>query len=161
MAGCVSRGRLSSAACGPVHSPVQTEDRRRPGDRTMTRSLRIAAPTVLVLSMLIVTPAAVVRAAQQPADTPQLEAESAKQPKGKYELPHDTRDEIRHALIRLPLAALLGAALALRPKRRGTPPRQPAVIQTQIILAIVGAVVMLVVGTNLARAFGVVGAAGL
>ena len=59
------------------------------------------------------------------------------------------------------MAALLGAALALRPRRRGTPTRQPAVIQTQIILAIVGAVVMLVVGTNLARAFGVVGAAGL
>jgi len=70
-------------------------------------------------------------------------------------------DEVRHGLIRLPLAALLGTALAVRPKRRGTPPRQPAVIQTQIILAIVGAVVMLVVGTNLARAFGVVGAAGL
>jgi uncharacterized membrane protein YhiD involved in acid resistance len=35
------------------------------------------------------------------------------------------------------------------------------VIQTQIILAVVGALVMLVVGTNLARAFGVVGAAGL
>jgi len=70
-------------------------------------------------------------------------------------------DEVRHALIRLPLAALLGTALAMRPKRRGTPPRQPAVIQTQIILAIVGALVMLVVGTNLARAFGVVGAAGL
>ena len=70
-------------------------------------------------------------------------------------------DEVRHAVIRLPLAALLGTALAVRPKRRGTPPRQPAVIQTQIILAIVGAVVMLVVGTNLARAFGVVGAAGL
>lgn len=70
-------------------------------------------------------------------------------------------DEVRHALIRLPLAALLGTVLAVRPKRRGTPPRQPAVIQTQIILAIVGAVVMLVVGTNLARAFGVVGAAGL
>ena len=51
--------------------------------------------------------------------------------------------------------------LAVRPKRKGTPPRQPAVIQTQIILAIVGAVVMLVVGSNLARAFGVVGAAGL
>jgi uncharacterized membrane protein YhiD involved in acid resistance len=70
-------------------------------------------------------------------------------------------DEVRHALIRLPLAALLGTVLAIRPKRRGTPARQPAVIQTQIILAIVGAVVMLVVGTNLARAFGVVGAAGL
>lgn len=73
----------------------------------------------------------------------------------------DAMDEVRHALIRLPLAALLGTALAVRPKRRGTPPRQPAVIQTQIILSIVGAVVMLVVGTNLARAFGVVGAAGL
>jgi uncharacterized membrane protein YhiD involved in acid resistance len=34
-------------------------------------------------------------------------------------------------------------------------------VQTQIILAIVGAVVMIVVGTSLARAFGIVGAAGL
>ena len=64
-------------------------------------------------------------------------------------------------MVRLPLAALLGAALALRPKRRGTPPRQPAVIQTQIILAVVGAVIMLVVGASLARAFGIVGAANL
>ena len=65
------------------------------------------------------------------------------------------------ALIRLPLATLLGAALALRPRRRGTPPRTPAVLQTQIILSIVGAVVMLVVGASLARAFGIVGAANL
>jgi uncharacterized membrane protein YhiD involved in acid resistance len=49
----------------------------------------------------------------------------------------------------------------LRPRRRGTPRRQPPVVQTQIILAIVGAVVMIVVGTSLARAFGIVGAAGL
>jgi uncharacterized membrane protein YhiD involved in acid resistance len=75
--------------------------------------------------------------------------------------PPDTETEIREAFIRLPLAAVLGTALALRPKRRGTPPRQPAVIQTQIILSIVGALVMMVVGSNLARAFGVVGAAGL
>jgi uncharacterized membrane protein YhiD involved in acid resistance len=34
-------------------------------------------------------------------------------------------------------------------------------VQTQIILAIIGALVMIVVGTSLARAFGVVGAAGL
>ena len=76
-------------------------------------------------------------------------------------VPVDTKSEILDALVRLPLAALLGAALAMRPRRRGTPRRQPAVIQPQIILAIVGAVVMMVVGTNLARAFGVVGAAGL
>jgi uncharacterized membrane protein YhiD involved in acid resistance len=39
--------------------------------------------------------------------------------------------------------------------------RQPAVVQTQIVLAIVGALIMLVVGASLARAFGIVGAANL
>jgi uncharacterized membrane protein YhiD involved in acid resistance len=61
----------------------------------------------------------------------------------------------------LPIAAALGAALAFRPVRRGTPPRNPAVIQTQIILAVIGAVVMLIVGASLARAFGIAGAASL
>jgi uncharacterized protein DUF4956/MgtC family protein len=65
------------------------------------------------------------------------------------------------AMIRLPLAALLGTALALRPRRKGTPRRDEAVIQTQIVLAVVGAVIMLVVGASLARAFGIVGAANL
>jgi hypothetical protein len=69
--------------------------------------------------------------------------------------------ELRHAVLRLPVAALLAAALAVRPRRRGTPPRKAPVIQTQIILAVVGAIVMLVVGSSLARAFGIVGAAGL
>lgn len=69
--------------------------------------------------------------------------------------------EIDDAMVRLPLAAVLGAALALRPRRKGTPPRMPAVVQTQIILAVVGAVIMLVVGASLARAFGIVGAANL
>ncbi len=66
-----------------------------------------------------------------------------------------------HAFVALPLATLLGAALALRPRRRGTPKRTSPVIQTQIILSIIGALVMIVVGNSLARAFGVVGAAGL
>jgi uncharacterized membrane protein YhiD involved in acid resistance len=69
--------------------------------------------------------------------------------------------EIHEALVRLPLAAVLGTALALRPQRKGTPPRMPAVVQTQIILAVVGAIIMLVVGASLARAFGIVGAANL
>jgi len=69
--------------------------------------------------------------------------------------------DLRQAVTRLPIAVVLAGILALRPRRRGTPPRQPPVIQTQIILAIVGAVVMLVVGSSLARAFGIVGAAGL
>ena len=63
--------------------------------------------------------------------------------------------------IRLPIAAGLACVLALRPRRKGTPQRQAPVIQTQIILSVVGAVVMLVVGASLARAFGIVGAAGL
>jgi uncharacterized membrane protein YhiD involved in acid resistance len=69
--------------------------------------------------------------------------------------------EVRASLFRLPLAAALGTILALRPKRRGTPKRTTPVIQTQIILAVVGAVIMLVVGTSLARAFGIVGVASL
>ena len=67
----------------------------------------------------------------------------------------------REAVIALPLAAVLGAVLAFRPARRGTPPRDPAVIQTQVVLSVIGAAVMLVVGASLARAFGIVGAASL
>ena len=70
-------------------------------------------------------------------------------------------EELFASAVRLPLAALLGAVLALRPRRNGTPERQPAVVQTQIILAVVGSLIMLVVGASLARAFGIVGAAGL
>lgn len=69
--------------------------------------------------------------------------------------------ELRNAAMRLPLAAVLAAILALRPRRRGTPPRSPAVVQTQVVLAVIGALVMAVVGSSLARAFGIVGAAGL
>ena len=71
------------------------------------------------------------------------------------------REELRMAAIRLPLAAGLGAILALRPRKRGMPKRQMPVIETQIILAVVGALIMLVVGASLARAFGIVGAANL
>ena len=65
------------------------------------------------------------------------------------------------ALVALPLAAVLGTVLAFRPRRHGTPARSAPVIQTQIVLSIIGAVVMLVVGASLARAFGIVGAANL
>src|SRR5215212_1319084 len=68
---------------------------------------------------------------------------------------------ILRALLALPLATAMGALLAFRPRRRGTPQRSTPVIQTQIILAVVGAVVMLIVGASLARAFGIVGAANL
>ena len=122
----------------------------------MSSRTRRAIPFVLSLVLLCALP--IPGAAQKQKDALQDLSVSDQGERGPTPTP---LDEIRHAGIRLPLAALLGTALAVRPKRRGTPQRQPVVIQTQIILAIVGAVVMLVVGTNLARAFGVVGAAGL
>ena len=73
----------------------------------------------------------------------------------------DGRTEIMLAFVRLPLAALFGTLLAFRPRRRAQGARKVVVMQTQIMLAVVGAVIMLVVGNSLARAFGIVGAAGL
>jgi hypothetical protein len=71
------------------------------------------------------------------------------------------RAGLTQVALRLPWAAVLGAILALRPRRAGSPPRDPAVIETQIVLAIVGSLIMLVVGQSLARAFGIAGAANL
>jgi hypothetical protein len=100
------------------------------------------------------------RAQDELEPQPKLSKKSAVIPEG------EARDEWvntldRHALVALPLAAALGTLLALRPRRSGTPNRSSPVIQTQIILAVIASVVMLVVGSSLARAFGVVGAAGL
>jgi uncharacterized membrane protein YhiD involved in acid resistance len=72
-----------------------------------------------------------------------------------------SREQLLLTLTRLPLAAALGTVLALRPRRRGTPVRTPAVVETQIMLAGIGALIMLIVGASLARAFGIVGAASL
>lgn len=104
----------------------------------------------LLLLFLLAGAAAGPAATQMPEDTASTTP-----------LRDDRPEPWRDALIAVPLAAVLGAALAFRPVRRGTPPRDPAVIQTQIILAVVGSVIMLVVGASLARAFGILGAANL
>jgi uncharacterized membrane protein YhiD involved in acid resistance len=58
--------------------------------------------------------------------------------------------------LRLMLASLLGAALAYRPRKpMGVVKRNPYVAQTQILLAIVAAALMIIVGDNAARAFGI------
>ena len=49
----------------------------------------------------------------------------------------------------------------IRPVRRGLVPRSSHVIQTQVLLAIVGAIIIMVVAESLARAFAIVGVAGL
>ena len=64
--------------------------------------------------------------------------------------------------LRLLLAALLAAALAYRPRKRILVlKRNPYVSQTQILLAIVAAALMMIVGDNAARAFGIFAAVSL
>ncbi len=123
----------------------------KPHTRTTVTTLWLA-----LLLLFIVTPQ---RASAQDAALTQTPA-----PASSNQVEDDlstTFAQLRNVAIRLPVAALLGAALAFRPRRRGTPPRSTPVIHTQIILAIVGALVMVVVGASLARAFGVAGVAGL
>ena len=113
----------------------------------------------LVFAWVLLAPArlCVMVSAQSPQ--PPLEQQQQRQDTDNHP-PHPLH-EIDDAMVRLPLAAALGTALALRPRRKATPPRSAPVIQTQILLAVVGAVIMLVVGASLARAFGIVGAANL
>lgn len=64
--------------------------------------------------------------------------------------------------LRLLLASLLGAALAYRPRRKLlVVKRNPYVSQTQILLAVVAAALMIIVGDNAARAFGIFAAVSL
>ena len=65
-------------------------------------------------------------------------------------------------LLILIISAGLGAALGvLRPVRNEIIPRSAHVIHAQILLSIVGAMIIVVVAESLARAFAIVGAAGL
>jgi uncharacterized membrane protein YhiD involved in acid resistance len=152
----------------------------------MTRSdrflrLKRAAPVAGLLLMLAIgalsaafaaqTPAATTTAAQAQPSSPAPTTMSAQpplpltdaqpEPVDQPGVMDNLQEEVFAAVVRLPFAALLGTVLALRPRRRGTPVRQPAVVQTQVVLAVVGALIMLVVGASLARAFGIVGAANL
>jgi len=71
-------------------------------------------------------------------------------------------ENIGRLSLRLLLASLLGAALAFRPRKQIiTLKRNPYVSQTQILLAIVAAALMIIVGDNAARAFGIFAAVSL
>ena len=131
-----------------------------PGLRRSILNRLLAIVTLAVLSTI--SPVALYA---QPAQPPQEQTIPTPAPRQEdVDVPgvmDNLQEELFAAVVRLPIAAGLGAILALRPRRRGTPVRQPAVVQTQIILAVVGALIMLVIGASLARAFGIVGAANL
>jgi hypothetical protein len=115
----------------------------------------------VVVAAAFALAAATAAAAQEPFPPAQSPSPQASATESLRFDPAAFVDELIAGSISLPIAAALGAALALRPRRKGTPARQPAVVQTQIVLAVVGALIMLVVGASLARAFGIVGAANL
>jgi uncharacterized membrane protein YhiD involved in acid resistance len=124
-------------------------------------TVRIALRVTLVMGLIAIVAAVAFAAPDQPVL--QSQAVPSPAPAGDpmtFDLGAQLTS-VRHAVVTLPLAAALGAALAFRPRRRGTPERSAPVIQTQLILAVVGAMVMLIVGASLARAFGIVGAASL
>ena len=78
---------------------------------------------------------------------------------------HNVQEEevfVGRILLRFLIAALLGAFLAFR-WRRGVSiaKRNPYVAQTQILLAVVAAAMMMIVGDSAARAFGIFAAASL
>lgn len=77
------------------------------------------------------------------------------------EIPDFSFRDLLHALLCMFVAATLGTMLAFRPRRGGGPPRVAHVTQSQIMMAIVGSLVMLIVGASLARAFAIAGTAGL
>ncbi|MDQ3585755.1 MAG: DUF4956 domain-containing protein [Acidobacteriota bacterium] len=76
--------------------------------------------------------------------------------------PESLTVSIPRILVRLALAALLATILAFRP-RKDLPllQRNPFVAQTQILLAVVASSLMMIVGDNAARAFGIFAAASL
>ena len=110
-----------------------TESSEKSGRHTLAHKMRaVRTPTFLLMNELLVSSVAA-------------------------ELPG-----VGRTLSVLAVAAVLGAALGLiRPVRREIVPRSAHVIQAQILLAIVGAIIIVVVAESLARAFAIVGAAGL
>src|SRR6187397_106152 len=119
---------------------------------TLIKFARFVAPVTLV--MLMSVSGAVAISAQ--SEFPQEQGKDQGGDRTDVSVPTpnygDQLAQLRRAAVRLPIAAGLAVILAMRPRRKGTPHRKAAVIQTQVILAIIGAVVMLVVGSSLARA---------
>lgn len=100
--------------------------------------------------------------AQNPADDSFIDRMFGSQHSGAYLSGASWAETMGRISLRLVLAALLGSALAFRPRKRILAlKRNPYVSQTQILLAIVAAALMIIVGDNAARAFGIFAAVSL
>src|SRR5262245_34831306 len=139
MGRCISCRQLFRVTQAAIHHQAQIQNSRRALYRsraregTLTSTLRsqqyVAVEFALAWAVSW-SPTAILSAQQYLPSRPPLQVDVP----GVMD---NLREEVFNALVRLPLAAGLGTLLALRPRRRGTPIRQPAVIQTQIVLAVV------------------------
>src|SRR5467141_699721 len=123
----VSGRRLQPRARRSLHRAPAPENRGgpAPGPRRLVAGVRVCASAL---------------ASPDCWSTPMMEG-----------LPHQLAS-LKHAALMLPIAALLGGALGvIRPIRRALVPRSSHVIQAQVLLAVVGAVVMIIVADSLAR----------
>src|ERR1051325_895122 len=101
-------------------------------------------------------------AAENPGDESFIDRLFGSQHNAAYQSGATWAESIGRISLRLVLAALLGAALAFRPRKRILAlKRNPYVSQTQILLAVVAAALMIIVGDNAARAFGIFAAVSL
>ena len=91
-----------------------------------------------------------------------VEEPGANDPMQQSSADSDWRVRVPRMILRLALAAALAAMLAFRPRKDSTYiQRNLYVAQTQILLAVVASSLMMVVGDNAARAFGIFAAASL
>jgi uncharacterized membrane protein YhiD involved in acid resistance len=101
-------------------------------------------------------------AAQSPGSETFIDRLFGSQHSGAYLSGATWAETMGRISLRLALAALLGAALAFRPRKHIVAlKRNPYVSQTQILLAVVAAALMIIVGDNAARAFGIFAAVSL
>jgi hypothetical protein len=80
-------------------------------------------------------------------------------------LPADTRPTLHHPLVeflKLVAAAMIGILVsAVHQRYHGEKPLPKSLQQAQVLLCVAGAMIMIIIGNSLARAFGVAGAAGI
>jgi uncharacterized membrane protein YhiD involved in acid resistance len=74
---------------------------------------------------------------------------------GTSAVPKNLLETFLTLTLRLTLASILAAVLAFRPRRSTAIRRNPFVAQTQILVAVVASALMMIVGDNAARAFGI------
>ena len=99
---------------------------------------------------------------QQQDDGGMLSALGVNDPMQQPSESSDWRERVPRMILRLALAAALAAMLAFRPRKdSGYIQRNLYVAQTQILMAVVASSLMMVVGDNAARAFGIFAAASL